>query len=141
MNYEQAKKHIERVQEENRGNFNHRRNKIKKPNSLQDPNYYSYKISNVLGKDRYEMVRNGDGGGPGQTSSSVDHMKSWPASADKVVDSEDEESRMKTTEFVDDDSEEEFRGFRRRSELCIIFKFGTVARKTKGQRYVKKATL
>ena len=61
-----------------------------------------YKITEVVGNDRYEVERIGEGDGPEKTSCSADHLKPWRGFADDLDGDMDFEDDM-----ADDDSEEE----------------------------------
>lgn len=92
---EQAKGAIERIQQENRANFNKRRKKatayqigdlvaIKRTQFAPGSKLYCkylgpYKIVRVLRGDRYMVEKVRECEGPRSTSASGDHIKSWVA--------------------------------------------------------------
>lgn len=104
---EQAKGAIERIQQENRANFNKRRKKatayqigdlvaIKRTQFAPGSKLYCkylgpYKIVRVLRNDRYIVDKISECEGPRYTSVSADHMKSWVAVEYEEIDNSDDE--------------------------------------------------
>jgi len=89
-----ARKNIMKIQQENRKSYNRNRKPARQygvgdlvaikrtqfgPGSKLRGHYVGpYRISQVKGHDRYEMIRESEGEGPRITTSSVDQMRPYP---------------------------------------------------------------
>lgn len=103
----EAKKNIEKIQQENRKNYDRKR---KEPTSYREGDLVAikrtqqgphlklahkylgpYEITKVLRNHRYLLRKVGEGEGPIQTSSATDYMKPWIRDDDYAVSEDDED--------------------------------------------------
>lgn len=105
----EAKENIQKIQQENRKNYNKRRKEtrsfkedelvaIKRTQSgpglkLASRFLGPYQITKVLRNDRYLVRKIGETEGPRETSTSIDHMKPWKNSSTDYSPSEDDEEQ------------------------------------------------
>lgn len=107
----EAKRNIEKVQQENRKTYNRRRKKpliyhegdlVAIKRTQQGPHLKlaykylgPYEVTKTLRNHRYLLRKIGEDEGPGQTSSSADYMKPWIQDDDYII-SEDEEKNERS---------------------------------------------
>lgn len=91
----QARDAIQKIQEQNRRNYNAKRKKARKYEvddlvsiaktqfatgaKVKPKNIGPYKITKIKANDRYNVEKIGCHEGPGQTSTAADNMKPWPS--------------------------------------------------------------
>lgn len=107
----QAKQQIEKIQNENRKNFNEKRKEAKVYQiddlaaitktqfstgaKLKPELFGPYKVTKSTGNERYEVKKVGNHDGPNITTSCAENMKSWPnVNVLKLVDSPEETIKM-----------------------------------------------
>ena len=115
---EAAKQQIDKVEQENRVNYNKKRKSATKykegdivaiKRTQQGPGLKlaikflgPYKITKLQSNDRYKVGKLGDGEGPEQTTTSADNMKPWRGFADDLEADElsDEDDRNETKDDI-----------------------------------------